>query len=68
LLRADLYFAEFSDNLKLTKVIAGAESQLRRTELQNALGDVAPQVECFKARLAFNTFEVVRQLDESLWK
>lgn len=62
-----LYFAEFSDNLRLKLVIVGALSSVTRETLQTALGDLSPSVETFKARLAFKTFRVVRQRDRKLW-
>lgn len=62
-----LYFAEFSDKLKLAVVIVGAQSTISRQTLQAALGDIALSVETFKARLAFGSFRVVRQKDQKLW-
>lgn len=63
----NLYFAEFSDNLRLAVVVVGAQSTVSRETLRNALGDLAASVEAFKARLAFNTFRVVRQRNAKLW-
>ncbi len=63
----NLYFADFSDKLSLAMVIVGAESNVTREILQNALGDLAPSVETFKARLAFKSFKVVRQRNSRLW-
>lgn len=63
----DLYFADFSDDLLLRQVIVGAQSKTSREMLKNALGNMAPTVECFKARLAFKSFRVVRQNNEELW-
>lgn len=62
-----LYFANFSDHLKLKCVIVGARSGLSRLDIKLALGDLASDVETFKARLAFRTFRVVRQKNEQLW-
>lgn len=62
-----LYFEDFSDDLKLVQVIVGAESTLTRLDISKALGDFAPRVEAFKARLAFKSFKVVRQRTERLW-
>jgi hypothetical protein len=62
-----MYFAEFSDNLKLVKVIVGAESNLTRETIDNALGDLAPHVEILKASLSFKTFRVVYQKNQKLW-
>jgi hypothetical protein len=65
--KKDMYFADFSDRLQLASVIVGARSSITREALHNALGDLAPQIETFKARLAFKTFRVVRQGDSKLW-
>jgi hypothetical protein len=62
-----MYFAEFSDSLRLAKVIVGAESALTRLEVNEALGDLASSVDVFKARLAFKSFKVVRQRMQELW-
>lgn len=62
-----LFFNEFSDSLRLVQVIVGAESSVTRSALRDALGDLAPQVDVLKARLAFRTFRVVRQRNEKLW-
>ncbi len=62
-----LYFSDFSENLILKKVIVGARSDITRKELSGALGNLKNQVEVFKARPAFKTFEVVRNKNEKLW-
>jgi hypothetical protein len=62
-----LYFAEFSDKLKLAQIVVGARSSLSRAGLGGALGDLAKGVDVFKARLAFKSFKVVRNKDQSLW-
>ena len=63
-----LYFAPFSNQLKLTGVIVGALSPVCRADVQDALGDLAASVRTFKARLAFRSFRVVRQRKTSLWR
>ncbi|MBN1451185.1 MAG: DUF2971 domain-containing protein [Anaerolineales bacterium] len=63
----NMYFADFSDNLKLVQVIVGAESTLTRADVYDALGNLAPRVEAFKSRLAFKSFRVVRQQNQKLW-
>jgi hypothetical protein len=60
-------FEPFADTLALTSVIVGARSQVTRHELRTALGELEAVVKTFKARLAFRTFQVVRQKRESLW-
>lgn len=62
-----LYFADFSDQMRLRQVIVGAEASVSRQQLRNVLGDLAPSVEAFKARLAYRSFRVVRQKNERLW-
>jgi hypothetical protein len=62
-----LYFAEFSDELKLAQVIVGVRSNLSRAELGGALGDLATGVDVLKTRLAFRSFRVVRNRNQSLW-
>ena len=63
----NLYFADFSDKLKLTTVVVGAQSNVTRQHLREALGNTAPAVSTFKASLAFKTFRVVRQRKSTLW-
>jgi hypothetical protein len=65
--KTGLYFANFSDQLKLKRVIVGARSTLSRSDINLALGELASGVETIKARLAFQTFSVVQQKNENLW-
>jgi len=60
------YFFPFSECMTLNHVIIGAQSRISRGEVQRALGD-GNSVCCFKARAAFQTFKVVRNLNEKLW-
>lgn len=62
-----LYFADFSDRLRLESIIVGARSTLSRIDISSALGKQSAGVEVFKARLAFRTFKVVRQRNDKLW-
>lgn len=62
-----LYYAKFSDDLKLAQVIAGGCSDDSRAELARALGALSKEVEVFKALPAFKEFKVVRNQNESLW-
>jgi hypothetical protein len=62
-----LYFADFGEKLRLAGVIVGAQSDISRGKLGDALGNLQPTVEVFKARLAFRTFRVVRQRGAKLW-
>ncbi len=63
----DRYFVDFSKNLRLAEVIVGACSDITRQQLEMVLGNRASSVNCQKARLAFRSFNVVRQRDASLW-
>ncbi len=63
-----LYFANFSDQLALREVIVGANSVVSQSQLAGALGDLAQNVRRVKARLAFKTFNVVRQRNSELWE
>jgi len=54
--------------MTLTHVIIGAQSKISRAQVQRALGDLGDSVYCFKARAAFRTFKVVRNLNEKLWR
>jgi Protein of unknown function (DUF2971) len=62
-----LYFSDFSDELALREVIVGALSDTSRMELTVVLGDLAPSVQCRKARLAFKKFAIVEQRKANLW-
>jgi hypothetical protein len=62
-----LYFADFSDRLRLREVIVGAHSTLPEADLLSALGELQQSVKITKARLAFGSFNVVRQRDKRLW-
>ena len=62
-----LYYADFSDKLVLRQAIVGPESTISRLQLSDALGDMAPHVEVFKARAAFKSFRVVQNQNTRLW-
>jgi hypothetical protein len=62
-----LYYADFSNNLVLRQAIVGPESTISRFQLSEALGDMAPHVEVFKARAAFRSFRVVQNKNGRLW-
>lgn len=61
------YYADFSDSLRLKQVIVGDQSSITRAQLSDTLGDLVNDVEVFKARAAFRSFEVVRQNNQALW-
>ena len=64
----DHYYLDFSDDIKLKRVMVGAESTITRAELANALGEIAHQVKVFKVRPAFRKFKVVKNRNERSWK
>ena len=61
------YLADFSDMIRLREVIVGAAATISRSDVAVALGDLARGVRVFRVRLAFGSFNVVRQRKESLW-
>jgi hypothetical protein len=63
-----LYFYDFSDKLALREVIVGSDSTISRAQLKRALSRRTTEVAIFKARLAFQSFRVIRQTRDALWK
>lgn len=63
-----LCFLEFDDQVALREVIVGHRSTIGRADIAEALGALAPQVAMYKARLAFRSFDVVRQKNDRLWE
>jgi hypothetical protein len=63
----DFYFERFSNYLSLREVIVGHRSTLSRKQVLAALKNLRDDVSLIRARLAFRSFRVVRQRDESLW-
>ena len=62
------FFLDFSDSLKLVKVVVGAESKISRNTIDLAIGKRYQNVERFKVRTAFNSFRIIRNKEEKLWK
>ena len=62
-----LYFHHFEPAMRLAEVVVGAESEVTREELVEAVGGL-PNVELTKARLAFTRFAVVKQHQETMWR
>lgn len=61
------YFLEFDDNVALREVIVGHRSAIGRDDIAQSLGPLARKVTTYKARLAFRSFDVVRQKNDRLW-
>ena len=62
------FFLDFSDSLKLVKVVVGAESKISRNTIGLAIGKRYPNVQRFKARAAFGSFKIIRNKEDQLWK
>ena len=62
-----LYFEKFSDELILKRVIVGSKATISRNDVRGALRPSHRNIETFKARAAFKTFEVVENKNSSLW-
>jgi hypothetical protein len=62
------YFIDFDDQVALREVIVGHRSTISRNDILQALGSLQPQVTSYKARLAFRSFNVVRQRNDRLWE
>ena len=65
--RSGHYFFDFSDELRLVEVVVGAEANISRNEIDDALGKQIAGVKRLKARAAFASFNVVINKDEKMW-
>ena len=63
-----LFFMDFSPDIRLSEIIVGHCSPITRNQLKDVLGNLASEVRCLKARLAFKTFEVTEQKLGSIWR
>ncbi len=61
------YYMGFSRDLRLKRVIVGDQSAIRRRDVTDAIQGSESEVEVFRARAAFRTFEVVKNRNESMW-
>ena len=62
-----LYYADFSDNLKLRQIIVGCQSDVTRAELDAVIKGINSDIEIFKTRPAFRSFKIVRNKNDKLW-
>jgi Protein of unknown function (DUF2971) len=64
------YFFCFNSEVVLREIIVGPNSAITRKEIGDAIGNdkYKKTPKTFKSRLAFRSFKVVRQQDQSLWK
>lgn len=63
-----LHFWEFSESMRLTDVIIGAQSSVERAQVAKVLRELKCDVQITNARLGFKKYEVVTQNDSALWK
>lgn len=63
-----LFFMDFSPDIRLSEIIVGHCSPITRNQVKQALGDLASEVRCLKARLAFKKFDVTKQELDSIWR
>jgi hypothetical protein len=61
------YFEPFSHLMRLREVIVGHRSAITRSEIKAIPVIKEGGIDIFKARLAFQSFEVVRQKNDRLW-
>jgi hypothetical protein len=62
-----LFFADFGAKMTLKEVIVGPLATMTRADVADAIGDLNG-VTVYKARLAFKTYRVTRQLNPKMWK
>jgi len=62
-----LYFANFEPFIALREVIVGHRSEATRARVKQAIGGLKG-VRAFKARPAFQRFEVTEQLNQTMWQ
>ena len=62
------YFTEFSADMKLRQIVVGPLADASHSEISDSLCAEDSDVEVFKTRLAFRSFKVVRNKNDSLWK
>lgn len=62
---SELSFLEFSDSMQLKEVILGPKCKIKTSDVMALTSKKL--IDVFKARLAFQRFEVVRQENRSLW-
>lgn len=60
------HFQTFGDGLRLREIIVGANSDITRAEVADALGGMTG-VKIWKARLAFHSYRIVKNRGASLW-
>lgn len=62
------FFKSFEGTVSLKRVIVGPRCTVSRHQVADALGGLESDVETFKARPAFKSFSIVRNLNEKRWE
>lgn len=62
------HFQVFGKDLRLKEIIVGANCDIPRKDIENAIPGQGDDIVLRKARLAFRSFNVVEQRKKSLWK
>jgi len=62
------YYLDFSDQIQLKEIIIGANSELARKDVIDALDSRSKGIKMFKARPALKTFKVTKNMKQDLWK
>lgn len=62
-----LYFKDFKSFGKLKQVIVGCNSEITRADIATKIDLQSEHIECFKVRAAFNTYNIVKNRNNSLW-
>jgi len=63
-----LFFKVFDEDFSLAEIQVGFNCNLSRADISRALVGEAKDVSIFKVRPAFKSFQMVRNLDDRLWK
>ena len=61
------YFLPFSANMKLTSVVVGPRTNLKRKDVIDALRGLG-EVEAIQSRASFRDFKIVRNKDQNMWR
>jgi hypothetical protein len=60
-----LHFLDFSEELQLREVILGSNCELPINAIQKLVSNVMPEIAVIKARIAFETFSVVADVNKT---
>lgn len=57
-----LYFQEYDEHMRLTEIIVGCVSDVKKSDLRTSFGESIEGVDIYKVRPAFKSFRMVRDL------